>query len=270
MRKPQLLPNANPPDSKYPDGSYKASSTPEAKDGTPILADSHNDTVGFHSALLRAVGKVANGIGEGVGSSQLLEAIKVLIQRSSNSLNDAIQRTITDLRTDMKVRDNNVLNSATEHTDTSVQAQDSKSKQYANNARVSAINNTAETLKSYVTLKYLASTLLKYVTITALTKKLKSYVTNSALKTKLAGYSRLNTITDKDELDYPIGTMLCTDNGREGVTVRNAEVFVYLRKNDDHEWTIVPMYGDTTKKLKGTWRYRGGDDGMRALVQRVS
>lgn len=271
MRKVRLLPNALQPNDKYPFGYFKGSSTPEAKNGTPILADSANDWYGANSALLVEAGMEANGEGEGVGHSQVVAAIKKLIQNSATSLNNSLQAMINKLRSDAVQGDKDTLSNANEHTDTSVQTQDGKAKQYAANARMSAISSVTETLKSYVTNTALNTKLNSYVTNTTLTTKLASYVTNTTLNTKLKNYCALDTSSNADKVDYPIGTTLLCNNisGFTQSVTRNSKVSVYLASNHGNHFDYR-TYPEGAK-IEGSWRVRGcvATSGC-VLVQRVS
>ena len=120
MRKPYLLPSANQPDSKYPDGSYKGSSTPEARDGTPIRADYANDTIGFYAALLHEVKQRANGIGEGVGSSQLVDAIKKMISTAKGQCCALMLNKIEEMQKKLELGLESAIKKSMQHTDNEI------------------------------------------------------------------------------------------------------------------------------------------------------
>lgn len=68
--------DSNPPDAEYPGGSVKNSTTPTAKDGTPVDKDWLNDYVGFTDALLADAGVTASTDPDTALASDRLNAIK--------------------------------------------------------------------------------------------------------------------------------------------------------------------------------------------------
>ena len=64
-----------PPSSNYTTGAIKDSTTPTAKDGSPLLAVTYNDLQGFTDALLDAGGVTHSGTADTAVNSQRLNAL---------------------------------------------------------------------------------------------------------------------------------------------------------------------------------------------------
>ena len=79
----QFAPFANPADGDYPQGSFKNDSIPGAEDGTPLDAVWANDYTGFDAELFAQAGIVPSGQPDKLGSSQRVEAIKLLEKEAS-------------------------------------------------------------------------------------------------------------------------------------------------------------------------------------------
>jgi hypothetical protein len=71
----------NPATNEYPGGSLKRSTSPTAADGTEITANHHNEFWGASYAILNEAGITLNGLPETAVKSQLLDALKVLLNR---------------------------------------------------------------------------------------------------------------------------------------------------------------------------------------------
>jgi hypothetical protein len=75
----------------FPNFAAKNASGPTATDGFPFTADSVNDWIGFHQALLNRAGLTPNGQAEANGASQLIQA---LIQGAAQRPGDLVYTAI--------------------------------------------------------------------------------------------------------------------------------------------------------------------------------
>ena len=71
-----------PSSAEYPYGAIKPSTSPNLKDGSPLLAEAENDWQGFSDALLASVSLTPSGDPDTALVSQRLEAINTLISNA--------------------------------------------------------------------------------------------------------------------------------------------------------------------------------------------